>query len=293
MSSFVDHLQILPVPSVGGVRQPDGDHRPGGLGMLTLAERLVARGWTARVEDIGFDKRLPEKRVAESYARAIGDGVLSAWERDRFPIVLSRVNHGALGVVDALGEEVGVVWVSPSVEYRTPGLLRRPPVDRTTLSLVTGRADRDALAVTPVRLPAGRIVVLGGWRSGEAEARAIAGDGARILDVDEAAGLAEAVAGLDADRWYVHVDLCALAGGSVPAADEPAEAGIDPAALADALAAALEGRPVGCVAFARYDLNRDRESATADTLVELAEALAVVAGGQPRPEEAAGSAAGA
>ena len=37
---FVDHLQLLPLPSRDGARQPDGDHRPGGLGLRTLADRL-------------------------------------------------------------------------------------------------------------------------------------------------------------------------------------------------------------------------------------------------------------
>ncbi|MBW3660873.1 MAG: arginase family protein [Gemmatimonadetes bacterium] len=292
MSSFVDHLQILPVPSVGGVRQPDGDHRPGGLGMLTLADRLVARGWTARVEDIGFDKRLPERRIAESYARAIGDGVLSAWERDRFPIVLSRVSHGALGVVDALGDRTGVLWVSPRAEYRRPGLLRRSAFDRTTVAMITGRGERDSLAVSPVRLEARRVVLLGGWKSGDDELRALAEDGGRVLAREEVDGLGEAVGDVDTRRWYLHLDVNALHGASVPAADEPAPEGFEPNALSAAIEGALAGRTIGCVGLARYDLNRDRSGRTAETLVELLEHVAKVAGGQPRPEEAAGSAAG-
>lgn len=293
MNGFIDHIQILPVPSVGGVRQPDGDHRPGGLGMVTVAERLGARGWTARVEDIGFDKRLPEKRIAESYARAIADGVLSAWERSRFPVVLTRVSHGALGVVDALGERTGVVWVSPRVEYREPGLLRRPPVDRTTLALVTGRAGRDALAVSPARLPASRIVTVGGWASADRETALLVADGARVLAREEIDGLGDAVGAIDADRWYVHVDLPALERAAVPAADEEGGEGLDPGAVADAVEEALGGRSIGCVGLARYDLNRDVDGRTAGTLAGLVERFAVLAGGQPRPGERAGSAAGA
>ena len=71
MEPFVDHLQILPMPFQDGVRQPDGQHRPGGLGMATLSDLLNARGWTARVEDMGFDKSMPETRLAEAFARSI------------------------------------------------------------------------------------------------------------------------------------------------------------------------------------------------------------------------------
>lgn len=293
MSSFVDHLQILPVPAVGGVRQPDGDHRPGGLGMLTLADRLVARGWTARVEDIGFDKPIPERRIVESYARAIGDGVLSAWERDRFPILLARVNSGALGVIDALGERTGMIWVSPRLEYAKPGLLRRPPVDRAAMAMITGRVSRDSLATSPVRLPAERVVVVGGWDAPSEERRALAAEGARTVGRGEVDSLPDAVEAVDADRWYLHVDVTALAADAVPAADSRAEGGIDPGILIDAVRDALSDRAIGCVGLACYELNRDGGERTAATLSEILEATAVVAGGRPRPEKPAGRPAGA
>lgn len=286
MNSFVDHIQILPVPSVGGVRQPDGDHRPGGLGMLTLADRLADRGWTARVEDIGFEGRLPERRIAESYARSIGDAVLSAWDRDRFPVLLSRVQHGALGVVDALGERTGLVWWSPRSEYRRPRLLRRPPVDRTALAMVTGRVERDRLAVQPVRLPGSRIVVIGGGRAGADERESLAEDGVRVVDPREPAALARAVEHIDADGWYVHVDVSALDPGSAPAADETSGDGITPADLEEGLGTALAERPIRCVGFCRYDLNRDRDGQTARSLTRLIDRVAILAGGQPRPTAA-------
>ena len=116
-TSFVDHLQLLPLPSRDGVRQPDGEHRPGGLGLRTLADRLGALGWTARNEDFAIERKLPDGRLAEAYARAIGDAVTSARDRNRFPIVLSLVNGCALGVVDGTGTGAGVVWVSPEVAW--------------------------------------------------------------------------------------------------------------------------------------------------------------------------------
>lgn len=287
MSDFVDHLQILPVPSVGGVRQPDGEHRPGGLGMLTLAQRLERRGWTARVEDIGFEGPLPEKRAAESYARSIADGVLSAGERSRFPILLSRVAHGALGVVDALGPELGVVWVSPRGGYARGGLLRRVGAEDEALALVTGRARRDRMAVRPVVLPGERIVLVDARRVRASERRALAGDGIRIVDPGMLGRLDEAVADVGAGRWYLHVDCDALESAAVPAADDPEPDGIEPDVLATAIADALPAGSVACVGLARYDLNRDADGRTADTLVELIEAAVRVAGGEPRPGVAA------
>lgn len=283
MTRFVDHLQLLSVPSVGGVRQPDGDHRPGGLGIATLGERFERRGWTARVEDIGFDRRLPERRIAESYARAIADAVASAWDRARFPVVLTRVNHGAMGVVDALGPRAGVVWVSPRAGYARPGLLRRPAIEQTAIALLTGRAVRDRLAIAPVAVPADRILVVGGERIPGAERAALEADGIRWVDLPALAG---AVAGLRADAWYVHVDASALEPGAAPAADEPGAGDLAPGALAAAIGEALTGRPIRAVGLARYDLNRGGAEATADALAEVAEAAARAAGGQPRPASA-------
>lgn len=224
---FVDHLQLLPMPSQGGRRQPDGAHRPGGLGMATIAERLERRGWTPRHEDIGFDRRLPELRLAEAYARSLGDAVASAWDRNRFPVLLLRSSYGALGPIDALGERTGVVWVDALGEYRQQGLLRRAPLDRCALSLVTGRMKRDAFAVRPVRLPGRRIVLVGGQRTEVKERRALGADGIRIVGAPETAG---AVAATEADAWYLHVDLGALGADAAPAADDPSPDGLDPVA---------------------------------------------------------------
>jgi arginase family enzyme len=280
MKDFVDHLQLLPMPHRDGARQPDGAHRPGGLGTRTIADRLEPRGWTARLEDIGFDRPLPERRLAEAYARGLGDAVASAWDRSRFPLLLLRSNYGALGPIDALGERAGVAWISARGEYATRGLLRRPSLDRCALSLITGRMERDSFAVQPVRLLPSRIVLVGGRRADRAQRKALVTDGVRIADVDE---LARAVTATDADRWYLHVDLGAIRADAAPAADDPDPEGIDPGELARAVGASFPGRSLAAVAFARYDLNRDREGRTVDTLVHLIEAAIVAAGGVPSP----------
>lgn len=284
MPRFVDHLQLVPVPSRDGRRQPDGDHRPGGLGSRTLADRLEALGWTARQEDMAYEKPVPERRLAEAYARGIGDAVLSAWDRSRFPIVLTLVNHGALGVVDALGPEVGLVWVSPRAGYRSRGgLLRRPSLEESALALVTGRARRDEFAVAPRQLPGARIVLIGGQRLDPRERDVLGEDGIRIVPAAGLAALPEAIAAVGAGRWAVHVDVCGLRGEEAPAADETGPDGLDPEALGEALARALRERELSAIVLARYDLNRDRDGRTADTLAELLDRLLLATGGQPRP----------
>lgn len=283
MTSFVDHLQILPVPSRGGRRPPDGAHRPGGLGIVTLADRLAERGWTARVEDMAYDKPMPESRVAEAYARGIGDGVLSAWDRDRFPIVLSLANFCALGVADAFGPDMGVIWASPIGDYQSRGLLRRRPVDRTSLAMVTGRAGRDKLAVTPRTIPGSRVILVGGHRLRAGAREALAEDGVRVVGPDGLGELIEAVGAVDASRWYLHVDTTVLAAEVVPGADHADPEGLRPEALIDAVEAALRDRRLLCVALTRYDLNRDRDGMTADTLAALMDGMLLAAGGEPNP----------
>lgn len=284
MAEFVDHLQILPMPFRDGVRQPDGRHRPGGLGMATLSDLLNARGWTARVEDLGFDKAMPETRLAEAFARAIGDGVESAWERRRFPIVLSRSGYVALGVIDALGERTGVVWVSDRGEYRSGGLLRRPRLAERSLALVTGSAKRDTLAVRPARAAGRRVIVLGGEGASGAERRAMEAEGIRVLARGGLDRLAAEVAATDADGWYLHVDCSALAERAVPGADDARRDGLDPARLAGAICATFADRPLRAVAIVGYDMNADASGATTDAVLALVEAAARAAGGVPRPE---------
>ncbi len=284
MTAFVDHLQILPMPFRDGVRQTDGRHRPGGLGMATLSDLLNARGWTARVEDLGFDKPMPEPRLAEAFARAIGDAVESAWDRRRFPIVLSRAGYVALGVIDALGERTGVVWVSDRGEYRSAGLLRRSRLAERSLALLTGRAKRDKLAVRPTQVPGRRVIVLGAEGAAGEERRAMGADGIRLLAPGELDRLPSEVAATDADGWYLHVDCSALGQGAVPGADDARPGGLDPARLASALAGAFDGRGLRAVAIVGYDMNADDTGATTGAVLALVEAAARAAGGVPRPE---------
>lgn len=284
MAEFVDHLQLLPMPFRDGRRQPDGDHRPGGLGLATLSERLERRGWTARVEDLGFDKPMPETRLAEAFARAIGDGVESAWERRRFPIVLSRAGYVALGVVDALGAETGVVWASARADYGTGGRFRRAPLDARSLALLTGRAKRDKLAIRPTPVAGSRVVILGEERASPGERRALAADGIRVLGVDEAGRLPAEVAGTEADGWYLHVDCSALPASAVPGAERAGRDGIDPERLRAVVGEAFRDDRLRAVAIVGYDLNADTSGATLATLLGIIEAAAGAAGGVPRPE---------
>lgn len=282
-TSFVDHVQILPLPSRGGERPPDGAHRPGGLGIVTLADRLAERGWTARVEDMAYDKPMPESRVAEAYARGIGDGVLSAWDRDRFPIILSLANFCALGVADAFGPEMGVIWASPTGDCRSRGFFRRRPVDHTSLAMLTGRVRRDKLAVAPCTIAGSQVILVGGRRLEGVDREALAGQGVRLVGPDELGALSEAVGAVDADRWYLHVDTTVLAAAAVPAADEADPDGLQPEALGDAVEAALRDRELLCVALTRYDLNRDGDGRTAGSLAALIDRMLLAAGGEPNP----------
>lgn len=292
MSEFVDHLQFIPVPTRGGKRPPDGDHRPGGLGTRTFSDRLETLGWTGRIEDMAFERDVPEKRIMEAYARGVADAVLSAWDRDRFPIVLSTVSFGTLGAIDAWAPEVGLLWISPRVDYRTPTLLRRPPIDRTALALATGRAKRDDLAVQPAMLPAERIVFVGGWGVDERERRELEREGANVLARDDLPRLPEAVDAVGADRWIVHLDVGALRGERVPVADDRSPDGFEPEAVVDALESALGERQTRCLTLARYDLNRDDDEGTAtSTLTGILDRVVVIAGGVPNPKKRTGAAA--
>jgi len=283
--SFVDHLQLLPMPSRRGVRQPDGEHRPGGLGLPTLADRLGPLGWTARVEDFGFEKPVAEARITEAYARAIGDAVLSAWDRSRFPVVLSLVNACALGVVDGFGSRIGVLWFSPRADYAKGGFLRRPQLDRTTLAMITGRQQRDSMAVKPCQLAGRNVIVVGAQKVDADESRALDDAGLRIIGPDVLSSLPAAVADTDVDGWYVHIDTTVLEPDAVPAANEAVENGLAVSEVVTAIESALANLPIRCLGLTRYDLNQDIGGVTAETLAELLDRTIVLAGGQPDPEK--------
>ena len=210
--------------------------------------------------------------------------VESAWERRRFPIVLSRSGYVALGVIDALGERTGVVWASARGEYRPAGLLRRSRLAERSLALLTGRAKRDKLAVRPTRVAGGRVVVLGAEGASGGERRAMEADGVRVLAREELNRLGAEVAATDADGWYLHVDCSALAKSAVPGADDARPDGLDPARLAESLAGAFVGRKLRTVAIVGYDMNADDSGATTGAILALVEAAVRAAGGVPRPE---------
>ena len=255
--------------------------------MATLSDLLNGRGWTARVEDLGFDKPMPESRLAEAFARAFGDAVESAWDRRRFPIVLSRSSYVALGVIDALGERTGVVWASARGEYRPAGLVRRPRLAERSLALLTGRAKRDKLAVRPARASGNRVIVLGAEGTSGDGRRALEADGIRVLAPGALDRLAAEVAVTDADGWYLHVDCSALARDAVPGADDARPGGLDPGRLGEALPAVFGGRRLRTVAIVGYDMNADDSGATTGAVLALVEAAARAAGGVPRPETGA------
>jgi arginase family enzyme len=288
MPAFVDHLQILPMPYVNGARQPDGQHRPGGLGMATLSDLLNRRGWTARVEDLGFDKPMTEARLAEAFARAIGDGVESAWDRNRFPIVLGRSGYVALGVIDALKGRTGVIWASRPGGYRFGGMLRKPRLDESSLALLTGRAKRDKLAVRPARLDARRVIVLGAEAASADERRAMKEDGIRVVPVEELERLGTEVDRTSADGWYLHVDCSVLGREHIPGAAAAAADGLNPARLIEGFRGALRGKRLQAVSVVGYDMNEDPSGATTGTVLSLVEAAAEAAGGVPRPETVGG-----
>ena len=288
MPAFVDHLQLLPMPYLNGARQPDGQHRPGGLGMATLSDLLNQRGWTARVEDLGFDKQMPESRLAEAFARAIGDGVESAWDRNRFPIVLSRSGYVALGVIDALGGGTGVVWASRPGGYRFGGMLRKPRLDECSLALLTGRAKRDKLAIRPTRANGRGVIVLGADGAAPDERAAMKDDGIRVVPAAEAERLPTEVDRTGAEGWYLHVDCSVLAREAVPGVTAAVPGGLDPARLVELVRASFRGRRLRAVAVVGYDLNDDPSGATTGTVLSLVEAAAEAAGGVPRPETVGG-----
>lgn len=260
--------------------------------MRTLGDRLGRDGWTARIEDFGFEKPVAEKRITEAYARALGDGVCAAWDRDRFPVVLSLVNTCGIGVIDGFGPSTGVLWLSPRAEYRNRSLLRRTDIERTTLATMTGRQERDKLAAEPQRVSASKVIVVGGQQVSGGEAAALAEDGIRVLGPESLGDLAATVGATDADGWYLHIDTGSLHGDAMPAADESVDDGFAPDEIGAALESALAGKPIRCIALTRYDLNRDVEGRSVETLAALLDRLLMVAGGEPNPETRGAARAG-
>jgi len=223
---------IIEVPAMCG----DGGH-PAAVGPAALTAALGMPA-THRVEipAYGGDQRAASDAVGERVADAVREVVAG----DGTAVVFAGSCDVAAHVVAGLGDpDVGVVWIDAHADFNTPE------------TSVSGFWPGMALAQVARAVPEERIALIGlRDLSPPAEAERLERSDIRLGD--------GALAGVDAERVYVHVDLDALDPSVARAyVDEPVPGGLSEEQLFATIDAIRERFAIAAATVATYVPARD------------------------------------
>lgn len=223
---------IIEVPAMGG----DGDH-PAAQGPAALTAAVGLRA-ARRVEipPYGGDQRSASDAVGERVADAVREVVAGGGT----PLVFAGSCDVAAHVVAGIGDpDIGVIWIDAHADFNTPA------------TSVSGFWPGMALAQVARTMPEDRIALIGVRDlSPAAEADRLERSGIHVGD--------GALAAVDAERVYVHLDLDALdpsvGRGYV---DEPVPGGLSQERLCATIDAIGERFAIAAATVATYVPARD------------------------------------
>ncbi len=183
--------------------------------------------------------------VRERLAMALGDFTAAD-----VPIViggdcgveLAAVEH-AIQVAATAGETLGLLWFDANADANTPATSPSGAFCGMVLRAILGEGADGLTADTP--LPVERVLLAGTRTVDDEEAAFLDASGIRMIAADTAAAdVPDAVAALDCDRLYIHVDLDVLDPSEIAGLTDPQPFGIDVAGLTAAIAGAIAAKPL-------------------------------------------------
>jgi len=181
------------------------------------------------------------ERLSETLKR-VPEGDLPVVVGGDCGVELAAVEHAARSAA-ARGVRLGLVWFDANPDLNTPGSSPSGAFCGMVLRALLGEGAEGLVSDSPVDP---RHVVLAGTRNmDDQEAEFVQASGIAVVGADAlAADLGAAVAALDVDEVYLHVDLDVLDPGGFGGVTDPQPFGADVAAVVAAIGAASEGRRV-------------------------------------------------
>ncbi len=270
-----------------GAAEPGCADGPARLRLAGLDAHLVARGVEAVWGDTLFPDQAPgepaaqvvqrlNERLARAVARTVGGGAV--------PLVLGGDHSIAMGtwrgVAGAVEGKLGLLWIDAHLDAHTPETSHSGRLHGMPLAALLGQTGDALGAPGPTLAPAHVCVV--GVRSFEPEEAALASAlGVRIYTMAEIErrGLGEVLREAHARvrdgtaAYGITLDLDAIDPADAPGVTTPVAGGLRAVALLPELAALAQAAPPVAVEIAEYEPHRDRASATARLIEELAAAL--------------------
>ena len=246
-------IQLVAVPYDSGRRGYRMGAGPEELLRAGLANRLVADGHTVDIVMLESEES-EEVQSAFDLARQIATAVSDAAERGAFPVILAGNCSASVGGFAGLKSQPAMLWLDAHADFNTPETSESGFLDGMALAIMTGRcwSDQTYRIAGFQPLPESELVMMG--------VRSIDLGEKPALESVQIAGnqkeLTHALAQLERDQLYLHIDLDALDPRVLPANHFATAGGLSREALRACLAAAHAKRIVA-VAFTAYDPSAD------------------------------------
>jgi arginase len=290
-----------------GVRSGVGGRDPGAVGAVDslraagLAERLQAGGldarWGATLQpgrSHAADPTAAMARLGPRLAQAVKDAI----DNGAFPLVIGGDHSCAVGTWSGVAAanrahgSLGLLWIDAHLDSHTPQTSHTGLIYGMPLAALLGHGESaftDCLMAGAKVLPQ-HVCVLGA-RSYEPEERALLDRiGVRVIGMEEigrhgvASALAEALAIVrSASAGYgISIDLDALDPRDAPGVGTPAPGGLRAVDLIPALTAVGSDSRLRGLEIAEYNPRRDRNGATLEHALAIADAVLGAAAAQSR-----------
>ena len=242
-----------------------------------LAKHLTDLGHTVVTETVEPASGHWRAEVQTSFElmRSVAEQVRATRAAGSFPVVLSGNCLAAVGVIAALGDETGVLWIDAHGDFNTPQTTMSGFLDGMTLATATGRCwvelARSIEGFAPV--PERAIVMLGVRDLDPGEATALARS--EIVRLGAEAGpetiepVLQKLAGTQ-KKFYVHLDLDSLDPSVGQANGYSVKGGYTRENLEQLLSLIVRTLPVAALTIASYDPAYDSDGAVGATAFQAA-----------------------
>jgi len=258
-------IQLIVVPYDSGQRAHRMGRGPERFLECGLAQQLEELGWTTAISFIEADGNAVESAFA--LASKVADTARAARARQSLPVILAGNCITSLGGFAGVDSAAAMLWLDAHADFNTPETSPSGFLDGMALAVITGRCHIDESSKVGgfSALPDSELVMIGTRAIDDGEVAALK----NVATVQTAAQLRAALANLQREQLYLHVDLDVLDPDSLRANQFATANGLTTAELMECVAVAARVKQIGAVAITAYDPDADTENAAPAIVLEI------------------------